>query len=127
MKRLIGLTSCIVLMSVSLFAETGPEETKSENAIVHVYRPARLVGFGWVFKIKTNNAKSAKIKNGSTLTIPMEPGMTQFKLKKSLVEIKLEAGKHYYLRASLTRNMLLGKPELIEVTDNQAQKEMADL
>ena len=127
MKRLIGLTSCIVLMSASVFANTVPgKDAKSEKAIVHIYRPARLVGAGWVFKLITNNSKSAKIKNGGNLTIEVEPGRTQFRVKKSLVEIELEAGKHYYLRASLARNMILGKPEIVEITEQQAKREMAN-
>lgn len=127
MKRLIGLTSCIIWMSVSVFANTGLEdETKPENAIVHIYRPAKLVGFGWVFKVRMNDSDSEKIKNGGKLTMQMEPGNAQFRLKKSEVEIKLEAGKHYYLRTSLVRNLILGKPVIVEVTEQQAKNEIVN-
>jgi len=128
MKRLCMFIICIVLTSTSVFAETEPKPEKNqESAIVHIYRPARIVGFGWNFKLEVKDEKSTRVKNGKHLMLKFAPGKTAFKMKGQSIEIKLEPGKHYYLRASLTRNMFLGKPELVEVTERQATKEIAKL
>ncbi len=128
MKRLIGLTSWIVFLSVAAFANTDPlDKKKQEFATVHIYRPVRVVGFGWVFNVKVNDATTTKVKNGNYVTLKLAPGKTRFKLNKSSISTNLEAGKQYYFRTSLVRNLLLGKPEIVEVTKQQASKEMDKL
>lgn len=128
MKKLSMLMICAIFTSISVFAEKKQKPKMiQKNAVVHIYRPARVVGFGWVFKLKIDGGKVAKVKNGKEMTLELGSGKTEFKMMNSSLEVNLEPGKHYYLRASLIRNMFLGKPELVEVTDNQAQKEMANL
>jgi len=128
MKRLSVLIICMMFLSISVFAETNPKcKEVEENAIVHIYRPSRLVGFGWNFKLNMNGEKLAMVKNGKHLVLEVEPGQTAFKMKSNFIELNLEPGKHYYFRASLTRNMFLGKPEIVEVTEEQAQKELNKL
>ncbi len=93
-------------------------------AVVHVYRPASVAGFAWVFHLYRNNEKTAKIKNGKHLVLNVAAGETTFRIKKQRVHLKLEPGKHYYLRSSLTRNAFLGRPELVEVSERQAKYEL---
>lgn len=128
MKKLCMLIICIMFISTIVCAETEPKpEMVLENAIVHIYRPARIVGFGWNFKLEMKGEKSGKVKNGKHLTLKLEPGKTEFRMKKNFIQMNLEPGKQYYLRASLTRNMFLGKPEIVEVTEQQALKELGNL
>lgn len=122
------LIICVMFISTSVFAESEPKpEMAQEKAVVHIYRPARIVGFGWNFKLEMKGEKSGKVKNGKHLTLKLEPGKTEFKMKKNFIQMNLEPGKHYYLRASLTRNMFLGKPEIVEVTERQAKMELNNL
>lgn len=128
MRKLSLIIACTFFVSAMAFGGTAPKSESNEaSAVVHVYRPGRVVGFGWIFNLKVEGEKVAKVKNGKHLTLNLDAGNTAFEMNNSHVEMNLESGKHYYLRASLTRNMLLGKPEIIEVTDQQAKKEMAGL
>lgn len=128
MRRLCMLSICIIFISTSGYAEIEIKpEPRSESVFLHIYRPTRIVGFGWNFKLKAKGKKLTKIKNGEYLTLKLESGMTEFNMGNSFMEMNLESAKHYYLRASLTRNMLLGKPEIVEVTERQAKKEIANL
>lgn len=127
MKKLNALIIFTIFVSFSAFAEKKTPDSTQEKAVVHIYRPSRIVGFGWVFKLKMKDNQSAKVKNGKHLTLKFEPGETEFRIKNNLINMNLEPGKHYYLRASLVRNMFLGKPEIVEVTKQQARKEIANL
>lgn len=127
MKKISVLIVFTVFASISVFAEKKTPEMIQEKAVVHIYRPSRVVGFGWVFKLKMKGKESAKLKNGKHLTLKLEPGKTEFRIKNNIIDMNLEPGKHYYLRASLVRNMFLGKPEIVEVTEQQAKKEIANL
>lgn len=128
MKKLSSLIVFAIFFSTSVLADNKPNAgIIEENAVVHIYRPARVVGFGWVFKLKVDGKKVAKIKNGEYLTLELDAGKKEFEMNNSSLEVNLEPGKNYYLRASLIRNMLLGKPEIVEVTDQQAIKEIANL
>lgn len=127
MKEITQLVVYVLLFSTSVFAKTEPKkdnDVKKEKAVVHVYRPARIVGFGWNFNLKVNGQKTIKVKNGKQLTLEFEPGKTQFQMKNKCIEMNLEPGIHYYLRASLIKNLLLGKPEVVEVTEEYAQCEL---
>lgn len=127
MKKISAIIIFTVFVSVLTFGEDKSTEIVQEKAVVHIYRPSRIVGFGWVFKLKTKGKESAKVKNGKHLTLQFEPGKTEFRIKNNSIEMNLEQGKHYYIRASLVRNMFLGKPEIVEVTEQQAKKEIANL
>ncbi len=119
---------CTIFISTLALAEKKPKpEIEKNNAVVHIYRPTRVVGFGWVFKLKMKDKESTKVKNGKHLTLEFEPGRTEFRMKNNFIEMNLEPSKHYYLRASLARNMFLGKPEIVEVTEQQAKKEIDNL
>lgn len=130
MKKVTHLLICSLLVSTSVLAETNSGQNVDGNeskVVVHVYRPNRVIGFGWNFNFKANGEKASKVKNGEHLTLEFEPGQTEFQIKNSSVEINLEPGKQYYLRASLIRNMFLGKPEIVEVTAPYARNELANL
>lgn len=97
---------------------------KIESAVVHVYRPSKFAGFGWVFNLRANGEKVARVKNGKHLTLNFDPGMTKFSIKNRIVELNLEAGKSYYLRTYLIRDGFVGNVELIEVTESFAKTEL---
>ncbi len=94
--------------------------TMEENAIVYVYRPAKLIGFGWVFHLKSHGKTILKIPNGSQHVLKLPAGRTRFKIKRKTVEIDLRPGKVYYLKASLINGIPIGRPHLEEVTKETA-------
>ena len=124
MRNLIMSIALSVMFVLPAFAHGGEDPKPKAKAVVHIYRPNRAVGFGWVFKLKANGEDVGKIRNGRHFTIELEPGQAQFVMNKNNVQLNLEAGKEYYLRASLVRNLLLGRPELVEVTEAYAQSEI---
>lgn len=97
---------------------------KTETAVVHVYRPSKLAGSCWVFNLRANGEKIARVKNGKHLTLNFNPGTTTFSIKNCTVELNLEAGKSYYLRTYLIRDGFVGNVELIEVTESFAKTEL---
>lgn len=128
MKNFVIVLLALTMLSLPLFATNHPATgDPTEQAIVRVYRPANIVGFGWIFKLKANGEKVARVKNGRHLMLNLAPGQTEFKMNGKQMSLDLKPGTHYYLRASLVRNLLLGKPELVEVTPTYAVAEMAAL
>lgn len=122
------LLSVLLLLSLPVFASaTPPVENSNEGALVHVYRPRNFVGFGWIFSLKANGEKVAKVKNGRHIVLQLPAGETQLEMYGDSFKINLESGEEYFLRASLRRNMLLGKPELVEVTESFAKNELKRL
>ncbi|MBX2840860.1 MAG: DUF2846 domain-containing protein [Flammeovirgaceae bacterium] len=113
----------LLMLSTSIFANPDIPEEK-ETVTVHIYRPKRLVGFGWTFHLKVNNEVVAKVKNGKAYTLELPSDEFLIQLKKSKITINPESGKEYYFRAYLVRNMFLGKPELVLVEKEFAQNEM---
>lgn len=72
MKRLSMLMIGAIFICASAFAEKTPKsEIAPEKATVHIYRPARVVGFGWVFNVKVEGKKVAKIRNGKHMTLEL--------------------------------------------------------
>lgn len=96
---------------------------EKEVAYVHVYRPKKFIGFGWVFYLKGNGKTITKVKNGGYEVLKLKPGKTQFSIKKKKVDINLEAGKTYYLRASIINGIPIGKPHLEEVSKAYVKEE----
>ncbi len=127
MKQFIKLVVLFMLVLAPMLVVSKSKDSdnpKNDKATIHVYRPNKIVGFGWVFNLKANGQKIARIKNGRLILLSLEPGQTEFKMAGKTIKINLEPGKNYYLRASLARNLLLGSPELIEVTKSYAMGEM---
>ncbi len=94
-------------------------------ARVHVYRPKKIIGFGWVFNLKGNGKTIAKVKNGGYEVLELSPGKIRFSIKQKTVDINLEAGKTYYLRASLINGIPIGKPHLEEVSETYVEEELS--
>lgn len=126
-KTLLLLT--FLFLSISTFAnqKTDPPIESEIKVIVCVYRPNNFVGFGALFNLKVNGEKMGKIKNGKKITLKLVPGKTKFKVRGKTVELELQAGKTYYLRSVLVRNMLLGKPDLVAVTEEFAKTELKSI
>ncbi|UII75847.1 DUF2846 domain-containing protein [Flagellimonas sp. HMM57] len=121
------ITFCITLSllgNTHLSANNGGIDP-IQNARVYVYRPANLVGFAWVFNLKLNGEKYAKIRNGKYFVLSLKPGKTTFGIKKKEVTIDLEAGKTYYLRSFIQQGFYIGKLDLVEVTAPFAEQEFA--
>lgn len=92
-------------------------------AYVHIYRPKKFIGFGWVFNLKGNGKTITNVKNGGYEVLKLKPGKTQFSIKQKTVDINLEAGKTYYLRASIINGIPIGKPNLEEVSKAYVKEE----
>ncbi|GMN05166.1 hypothetical protein MTsPCn5_05540 [Croceitalea sp. MTPC5] len=107
--------------------KSDPPKESGANAIVCVYRPNNFVGFGAVFNLKVNGEKTGKIKNGKKIILTLPVGKTNFEVRGKTIALELQAGKTYYLRSVLVRNMLLGKPDLVVVTEEFAKTELKSI
>lgn len=114
----------ILFFSLNLSANKCSVDPSEDVATVHIYRPHRIIGFGWVFRLKVNNEFYDRVKNGKHLILKFKPGKTTFAIKKKKVALELEAGKTYYLRSSLRAGFFIGGLDLVEVTESFAVKEI---
>jgi len=126
MKNLRITVSFLCLIFIPIIGIAQHNNDFETKAIIHVYRPSKVAGFGWAFKLKANGNKIAKIKNGKHVVLAVEPGNTNLEMNKNKIKMDLKAGHVYYFRVSITRNLLIGKPELLEVTETFAKTEISD-
>jgi len=126
MKKAL-LLFVLLSLSITAFANQKNNPPKETEAVVYVYRPSKFVGFGDVFTLKVNGEKKGKIKNGKKFILKLPSGKTKFKVRGTKIELDLQAGQTYYLRSVLVRNMLIGKPDLVPVTEQFAKTELKSI
>ncbi|MDY8136045.1 DUF2846 domain-containing protein [Aquimarina sp. 2201CG5-10] len=128
MKKTLLLLA-FLFSSISMLAnqKIDPPTESEAKAIVCIYRPSNFVGFGRVFNLKVNGEEIGKIKNGKKVILKLPLGKTIFKVRGKTVELELQAGKTYYLRSVLVRNMFLGKLDLVAVTEEFAKRELKSI
>lgn len=126
MKKSLLLLVALSL-SITLFAKSNKNLPKETEVVVCIYRPSNFVGFGDVYNLKVNGKKKGKIKNGKKLILNLPIGKTKFKVRGTIIELDLQAGKTYYLRSVLVRNMLIGKPDLVAVNQEFAKTELKNI
>ncbi len=97
---------------------------KNSLALVYIYRPNKIICFGCAYNLKINEKKVTKTKNGVHLILNLKPGKTSFMVEDKTIETNLELGKKYYFLSFIVRNILLRKPDFVEVTESTVKQEL---
>ena len=116
----------------------GSQPQRQESGTLIVYRLKAFGGSASNFFVNVNgNKKCNKLKNGSYITIELEPGSasvtTKFAgaalVKKEMgpVDIEVEAGKTYYIRCEFDQKGLSPRVKMDLVEEENAQPELGEL
>ncbi len=111
--------SCVVL-----FSQETPDKTK--HATVILYRPHQLLGCALKMKVTVNDTVLI-LKNKGIQELEISPEHAMVATKGSEHSILLKSEETYYFRLHYDFNFLFGKPVAIQVTKEQAQKELQRL
>ena len=128
--RFLGIFALVFLLSASsLFGAQGTDPThdKEETAKVIIYRPGSWFGMAVRIKVKVSDLETVKIKNRTRTELEIPAGEANFKVKfhrKADFSMDLEPGATYYIRGSILPGWLLGRPQLIEVSEGQGQRDL---
>ena len=96
----------------------------TENmATVHIYRPKSMIGFRHlVFQLSSNRGDQIQLRSGQVRSVQLDPGTITWSLQYALMAptaypIQLEAGRTYYMLASMEPGNLGNPPVLVEITE----------
>lgn len=114
-------------MGVGLAQDKPPVATAGQ-AVIYVYRPKAMAGMGMSFDVYAGERKICHLKDEEFCTVQLEPGEVEIWSKfvaKGSVTLDVEAGKEYYVRASVTKGIfLLWRPHHAEVLERIGKSEI---
>jgi hypothetical protein len=112
------------VMSLAENDESEPPVTKSETATIVFFRTG---GVGGAVKFHVHNMAGEPLgylgKSGDSFSIEIEPGTHGFwsrAASRSDVSLTVEAGKTYYVKATVKMGLAVGRPVLKEVPASKA-------
>ena len=129
---LVGLGSCSRKL-VGLTEDTASAALPAGTpyALVHFYRPGKMVGFLIGYDVHVGDSVKYRAKNGSRGDVRrLVPGpVTVWAKTETREEITLavQPGREYYVRCTLGAGALVGRPHLQQVSVAQGRKETAGL
>lgn len=124
----------LLLLLVTGCASLGPVYSKvdkiPDNAgLVYFYRPSSFVGGGVSYDIKNGDTVIATLYNGGYYPYFSTPGEKEFWAKtesKSSITLDVKTGQTYYIKGEVGVGFLVGRPHLMVVAPEIAEKEIAD-
>ncbi len=106
-----------------------PDKIQGNAGLVYLYRPKEIIGGGVSFTVKANGVPITKLYNCGYYPYFATPGETEFSAKtesKSSVTLDVRAGEKYYIKGSVGVGFFIGRPHLIIVPADIAEKEIAE-
>ena len=129
---LIALFSVISLLTGCTTTSTGPafeaQTVPEGKALVYVYRYGTGKGALKTYVIEVNGYKIASLSNNSYIPYTARHGLTEFSSRAeytSSVRANIKAGQTYYLRLSVEKGALVGRPKLKFVSEEIGKSEIA--
>ena len=119
------VTGCASLGPVYSKADKIPNNT----GLVYLYRPSSFIGGGVAYDVNCGEAFVTTLYNGGYYPYFSEPGEKEFWAKteaKSSVTLDVKSGQTYYIKGGVGVGFLVGRPHLMVVTPEIAEKEIAD-
>ena len=115
-------------------ASLGPVYSKVDkipdnSGLVYLYRPSSFFGGGVSFNVKTGETIITTLSNGGYYPYFSAPGEKEFWAQtesKSSVTLDVKAGKTYYIKGEVGVGFLVGRPHLMVVDPEIAEKEIVD-
>lgn len=98
-------------------------------AVLHLYRPSRLVGFAIGYDVRLNDSVVYRARNGSQAAIRrVKPGPVTISAKTEAREeriIDLQPGREYYIACTVGTGIVVGRPRLAQVAASEGSREVA--
>ena len=114
-----------ILFSLDAFAQiTPPEEGK---AAVVFYRTKKMTGSALRFNVQDSERTYGELRNGDVIQISVDPGEHTFYSKifrEDAITLNTEAGKTYYVKATVRVGYYAGRPKFELVDEKRALKDM---
>jgi uncharacterized protein DUF2846 len=130
---LVFLAAIVVSFKIP---NSGISSKTADNAIVYIYRVGQFGAAGANWAIFEDEVKICKLSNNKFIKHEVKPGkhiytakvggVSVFK-KETEIEINAEAGQSYYIACNVKTSITRARLELIEVTKNSAEKQMAKM
>lgn len=129
MKLLSSLfLSAALLLPVAAFAdEASPQTSKAQAAGVEIgappagkgqivfFRPPKFVGGAFGYKVREGKTELGKLRSGKYFVAAVEPGAHEYNVHseaKDVLNLEVEAGETYYVKATVSMGVLAGRPNL---------------
>lgn len=128
-RILPGLVVCALWLAQAPNPAQAQEPTLQDGrATVYVYRPQSLAGMGAYFDVYAGTEIVCNLKENEYCVLKIAPGEVEVWSKfmtKGSVTLDVEAGREYYVRASVTKGFLLfWRPHYVEVLDRVGRSEI---
>src|SRR5262250_739163 len=115
-------------------ASLGPVYSKVDkipdnSGLVYLYRPSAFFGVGVLFNVKTGDRIITTLYNGGYYPYFSAPGEKEFWAQtesKSSVTLDVKPGETYYIKGEVGVGFLVGRPHLMAVDPEIAEKEIVD-
>ena len=112
---------------------TGPSFKKVETipdgvGLVYIYRPMSPVGAGVSYEVRADGVSLVTILSGEYFVHYAQPGEVEFSARTestSAITIDIKAGHTYYLKCTLSVGITVGRPQLLVVSSEIGQNEIA--
>ncbi len=123
----LSLTGCATLGPVYQKVDKIPEN----SGLVYIYRPGAFLGGGVSPNLYTDKGKTylTKIYQGGYFPYFAKPGEVDFSAateSESSVTLDIAPGKIYYVKLTIGIGFFVGRPHLMVVAPEIAEKEIAD-
>ena len=129
---LVGaLAGCSPKLSQALTADelSAALPAGTPYALVHLYRPGRVVGFAVGYDVRLNDSVAYRARNASQGVVRhLKPGPVLLTAKTEAREqltLDVQPGREYYVRCTLGMGALVGQPHLEQVGVVVGRKETA--
>lgn len=129
-----GILMVLALLLLSGCAATGSQFTGVEAAsspkigVVYFYRPKAFVGGGVKVQLADNGEDIMRLQNGQFARYEVMPGKHEFRTDTmaidKAVEVEIEAGKNYFIRAGIRQGAWTSTWFLTRVYEDEAVAEL---
>jgi len=115
-------------------ATLGPDYSKVDkipdnSGLVYLYRPSSLMGGGVSYDVKTGDTVITTLRSGGYYPYFSAPGEKEFWAQtesKSSVTLDVKAGQTYYIKGEVGVGFIVGRPQLMVVAPEIAEKEIVN-
>jgi hypothetical protein len=119
------ITGCASLGPIYSKVDKIPDNT----GIVYLYRPSSFIGGGVSYDVKIGDIVITTLYNGGYYPYYSQPGEKEFWAQtesKSSVTLDVRSGQTYYIKGTIGVGFIVGRPHLMVVAPEIAEKEISD-
>ncbi|MBI5058086.1 MAG: DUF2846 domain-containing protein [Nitrospirae bacterium] len=122
---MLVLSNCASLGPVYQKVEMVPDNV----GLVYIYRPSGFVGGGVSYDIKVGETPITTLYSGGYYPYFSNPGEVEFWAQtesKSSVTLDIKAGQTYYIKGTVGVGIFVGRPHLMVMSPETAEKEIVE-